>query len=207
MRENESHAIKHATELMAAARDGAGEDVEIFIDCVENLSPRTIIFAAKSFEPFRPGFFEEPIPFENAKVMAQIARKVSIPIATGERLLSRWEYREIIESGGCSIIQPDIMHGAGITEVQQIASMADTYYISVAPHNPGGPICTLAAIHLSAAMPNFYILEQIEKERPLRNKLCTNPIEYHDGFFELPKTPGIGTDLNLEVLKDFKFKP
>jgi len=207
MRENESYAIKHATELMAAAREGAGEEVEIFVDCGECLSPRTTIFAAKAFEPYRPGFFEEPIPFENAKVMVQLAKKIPIPIATGERLLSRWEYLEIIESGGCAIIQPDIMHGAGITEVIQIASMADSYYISVAPHNPGGPICTLAAMHLSASIPNFYILEQMEKERSLRNKLCTNPIEYKDGFFELPEIPGIGTDLNLKVLKDFKFKP
>ena len=130
-----------------------------------------------------------------------------MPIATGERLLSRWEYRELLEGGGCKVIQPDVMHAAGITEVRKIATMADTYYIPVAPHNPGGPICTLAAMHLAAAIPNFYILEQMEGERPLRDELCTNPVRFRDGCFELPTTPGFGTDLRLEVLKERPFRP
>ena len=207
LRENEARAIAHAAELMAAAREGAGPDVEIFVECGERLSPRTAVMAAQAFAPYRPGWFEEPIPFENAKAMARLQQEMPVPIATGERLLSRWEYRELLEGGGCKIIQPDVMHAAGITEVRKIATMADTYYIPVAPHNPGGPICTLAAMHLAAAIPNFYILEQMEDERPLRDELCTNPVRLRDGFFELPTTPGLGTDLRLEVLKERPFRP
>ena len=107
-----------------------------------------------------------------------------------ERLLSRWEFRELLESGGCKVIQPDLMHAAGITEVRKIAALADTYYIPVAPHNPGGPICMLAAMHLAAAIPNFLILEQMEDERPLRDQLCTEPVRYADGSFALPTGPG-----------------
>ncbi|HWT83847.1 MAG TPA: mandelate racemase/muconate lactonizing enzyme family protein, partial [Candidatus Methylomirabilis sp.] len=207
LRENEARAITHAAEMMAAAREGAGPEVEIFVECGERLSPRTAIMAAQAFAPFRPGWFEEPIPFENAKAMARLRQEMPVPIATGERLLSRWEYRELLESGGCKIIQPDVMHGAGLTEVRKIAIMADTYYIPVAPHNPGGPICTLAAMHLVAAIPNFYILEQMEDERRLRDDLCTHPVRFHDGFFELPTLPGLGTDLQLEKLRDRPFRP
>lgn len=207
LRENENRAIARAVELMAAAREGAGPDVEIFCECGEFLSPRTAVLAAQALEPYRPGWFEEPIPFENAKAMVQLQREISVPIATGERLLSRWEFRELLESGGCKIIQPDLMHAAGISEVFKIATLADTYYVPVAPHNPGGPICNLAAMHLAAAIPNFYILEQMEDERDLRDEMCTEPVVYREGTFELPKGPGLGTDLRLEVLEGRAFKP
>jgi len=200
LRTNEAKAIRDGAALMAAAREGAGDDMEIFIECGERLSPRTAVLAARALLPYRPGWFEEPIPFENAKAMAQLAREMPVPIATGERLLSRFEFRELLESGGCKIVQPDLMHGGGITEVRKIASLADTYYIPVAPHNPTGPICTLAAMHLAAAIPNFLILEQMEEERALRDAICTEPVRYADGFFHLPTGPGLGTDLNLDAL-------
>lgn len=205
--ENEAREIARATEMMAAARDGAGAHTEIYIECAELLSPRSAVIAARAFEPYRPGWFEEPIPFENAKAMVALQKEIAVPIATGERLLSRWEFRELLEGGGCKIIQPDVMHGAGITEMRKIANLADTYYVPVAPHNPGGPICNLAAMHVAAAIPNFHILEQMEEERPLRDELCTNPVRYADGYFELPTTPGLGTDLNLDVLRERNFQP
>ena len=207
MRQDEGRALAHATELMAAAREGAGPDAEIYVECAEQLSPRTAVLAARAFAPFRPAWFEEPIPFENAKAMVQLQRELPVPIATGERLLSRWEFRELLEGGGCKVIQPDVMHAAGITEVRKIAAMADTYYVPVAPHNPGGPICALAAMHLAAAIPNFLVLEQMEGERALRDELCTEPVRYEKGHFSLPTGPGLGTDLRLEVLRDRAFKP
>jgi len=205
--EDEARAIAHATELMAAAREGAGDEMEIFVECAEYLSPRTAVLAARAFLPYRPAFFEEPIPFENAAAMVRLQREMPVPIAMGERLLSRWEYRELMEQGGCKVIQPDVMHAGGLTEVRKIANMADTYYIPVAPHNPGGPICGLAAMHLAAAIPNFYILEQMEDERALRDSVCTQPVHYSDGYFDLPTSPGLGTDLRLEVLEERGFRP
>lgn len=207
LRENEAKAIADATALMAAAREGAGADAEIFVECGERLSPRTAVMAARAFLPYRPGWFEEPIPFENPRAMIRLQRELPVPIATGERLLSRWEYRELLEGGGCKIAQPDLMHAAGITEVRKIASLADTYYIPIAPHNPGGPICTLAAMHLAAAIPNFLILEQMEGERALRDELCTVPVTFSGGHFDLPTGPGLGTDLNLDLLADRNFRP
>jgi len=207
LRTNEARALRDATALMAAAREGAGPDTEIYVECGERLSPRTAVLAARSFLPYRPAWFEEPIPFENPRAMIRLQQELPVPIATGERLLSRWEYRELLEGGGCTIAQPDLMHAGGITEVRKIAALADTYYIPIAPHNPGGPICTLAAMHLAAAIPNFLVLEQMEGERALRDELCTVPIAFERGDFVLPTGPGLGTDLKLDVLEGRAFRP
>jgi galactonate dehydratase len=174
--------------------------MDIFVECGEKLSLRTAPLVAQAFLPYRPGWFEEPIPCENAKAMVELQRILPVSIATGERLVTRWEYRELLEGQGCRIIQPDLTHCSGITEVKRICAMADTYYISVAPHNSAGPIGTLAALHLAAAIPNFYILEQMEEERSMRDSICTEPLRFENGSFALPTGPGLGTDLKLDVL-------
>jgi galactonate dehydratase len=208
LRNNEERAIGRAAELMAAAREGAGPDVDIFIDCGECLSPRTALAAASALAPYRLGWIEEPIAYDNPKEMVRLAQRMPVPIATGERLYTRWEYRELLEGGGCNVIQPDLTHAAGISEVLRIASLADTHYVSVAPHNAAGPIGHLASIHLAAAIPNFYILEQMEDARQFRDNDCvTEPIIYSDGHFELPTGPGLGTDLRLDVLREREFHP
>jgi galactonate dehydratase len=207
LRTNEARAITQAAELMAAAREGAGPDVEIFIECAERLSPRSAILAAQALLPHRPGWFEEPIPFENPQAMVQLQRELPVSIATGERLLSRWEVQALLEGGGCRVLQPDVMHAGGITEVKRMAMLADTAYIPIAPHNPGGPICMLAAMHLAAAIPNFLILEQMEDERALRDELCTKPVPYQQGMFALPTMPGLGTDLLLDRLAEHQARP
>jgi len=206
LRRDETQAIARAAELMAAAREGAGEATDIYVECSERLSPRTAILAAESFAPSRPSWFEEPIPFENHAEMCRLQQRLRVPIATGERLLSRWEVRTLLEGGGCGILQPDVMHAGGITECKRIAAMADTFYVPIAPHNPGGPICNLAAMHLAAAIPNFHVLEEMEDERALRDRICTNPVVYNEGMFELPQAPGLGTDLNLDALASRPFR-
>lgn len=207
LKADESGAIRRATEMMAAAREGAGPDVDIFIECSELLSPRTAVMLDRAFQPYRPSWFEEPVPFENAKVMAQLQRDIATPIATGERLLSRYEYRELLEAGGCKIVQPDLMHAGGLTEVRRIASFADTYYVPVAPHNPGGPICTVASMHLAAAIPNFYVLEQMEPQRASREKTSHPIIRFEGGKFHLPDGPGFGIEPDLKALEAYPFKP
>jgi galactonate dehydratase len=205
--EDESAAMRRAVEVVAAAREGAGIDTEIFVECSELLSPRLTVRLDQLLAPYRPGWFEEPIPFENARAMAQLQRDIKTPIATGERLLSRYEYRELLEQAGCRIIQPDLMHAGGLTEVRRIAELADTWYVPVAPHNPGGPICTVAAMHLGAAVPNFFILEQMEPQRSERDAISRPPIVFEDGHFILPQTPGLGLELDLEALANLTFKP
>ena len=207
LRDNEAGEMRKAAALIEAARDGAGPDAEIFIECSEFLSPRTAVLLDTALAAYRPGWFEEPIPFENATAMAALQRDIRTPIATGERLLSRFEYRELLENAGCRIVQPDLMHAGGFTEVRKIATLADTYYVPVAPHNPGGPICTAAAMHLAAAVPNFLILEQMEPQRALRDQASTVPIRFEEGDFLLPEGPGLGVEPNLEFLEPYAYRP
>ena len=199
---NEAGEIRKAAALMEGAREGLGPDGEIFIECSEFLSPRTAVLMDEALHPFRPGWFEEPIPFENAQAMVRLQRDIRTPIATGERLLSRFEYRELLEHSGCRIVQPDLMHAGGFTECRKIAAMADMHYVPVAPHNPGGPICTAAAMHLAAAIPNFFILEQMEPQRAFRDRASSVPIRFEQGHFLLPEGPGLGIEPNLDVLKE-----
>lgn len=207
LRANEARELRRAAELIGAAREAVGPDVDIFIECSEFLSPRSAVLLDEALHPFRVGWLEEPIPFENAKVMARLARELRTPIATGERLLSRYEYRELLEEGACKIVQPDLMHAGGFTECRRIAALADTYYVPVAPHNPGGPICTAAAMHLAASVPNFFILEQMEPQRAMRDKASTVPILFENGCFILPQGPGLGIEPNLEALREISFQP
>ena len=207
LRDNEAGEMRKAAALIEAARDGLGPDGEIFIECSEFLSPRTAVLLDRALRPYRPGWFEEPIPFENSSAMAALQRDIRTPIATGERLLSRFEYRELLEKSGCRIVQPDLMHAGGFTEVRKIAILADTYYVPVAPHNPGGPICTAAAMHLAAAVPNFLILEQMEPQRAVRDRASSVPIRFDDGDFLLPEGPGLGLEPNLEFLEPYAYRP
>lgn len=202
----EYEAIMKDAEIMEAARAGAGPSVDIYCDIGERLSVRTAIAAANAFAPFRPSFFEEPIPYENPRVMIDLKKMLGLPLATGEHLLNRWEFREIIEGGGADIIQPDLCHGGGITEVKRVAHYADMHYIAMAPHNSAGPIGTLASLHLLASIPNAYILEQMEADRELRDVISTVPLVLKDGHYELPTGPGLGTDLNFDAIKDQKTK-
>ena len=205
--EDENNALRHAVEVVAAAREGAGPDSDIFIECSELLSPRLTVQLDQMLAPYRPGWFEEPIPFENARAMAQLQHDIKTPIATGERLLSRFEYRELLERAGCRIIQPDVMHAGGLTEVRRIAALADTWYVPVAPHNPGGPICTAASMHLAAAIPNFFVLEQMEPQRAFRDRVASPAVRFENGHFLVPQDPGLGLELDIDVLRERSFEP
>lgn len=207
MRRNESRALQQAADRMARYRDAAGDDVEIYVECAERLSPRTVLEAARLFHPSRPSWFEEPIPFEHIEEMGRLQAQMPIPIATGERLLNRWDFHRLLQSGGCRVVQPDLMHAGGITEVWKIAMLADLHYVPVAPHNPGGPIATLATMHLCAAIPNFLVLEQMEWERPIRDAISTHPVQIVNGHFMVPSEPGLGTDIDIEQLADYPFRP
>lgn len=201
LRAGEAAAIGRAADMMAAAREAAGPHVDIMVECSEFLSPRTAERLDRALAPYDPYWLEEPIPYENAKVMAQLQARLSAPIATGERLLSRQEFRELFELGGCRIAQPDVMHCGGITELRRIAAMADAYNIQIAPHNPGGPICVAASLHLAAVIPNFLILEQMEIQRAARDRLSSPALVIDNGFYRVPDGPGLGVDIDVEAVK------
>jgi galactonate dehydratase len=143
-------------------------------------------------------FVEEPCQCQNVDVMAEIARGTHLPIATGERIFTKWGFREILEKGAASILQPDLCHAGGISEVRTIAGMAEAYYAGLAPHNPLGPISLAACIQLDASIPNFLAQEHTT----LGEGYLKNPFVFKDGFVELPTGPGLGIELDEDAMED-----
>lgn len=191
--------VQQAAEYFAAQREAVGPDIDIAIDFHGAIQPPTAMLLIKALEPYQPLFVEEPVQCQNVEVMADIARKTHLPIATGERIFTKWGFREILEKGAASILQPDLCHAGGITECRLIAGMAEAYYASMAWHNPLGPISLAAGVQLAAAIPNFLIQEGAGVLRPGEGVL-KKPFEVKDGFLILPTEPGLGVELDDNYL-------
>ncbi|MEJ7830825.1 MAG: galactonate dehydratase [Segetibacter sp.] len=191
--------IKHAVDSFAALRDAAGNDMDIGIDFHGNISPQTAKLIIKELEPYHPMFIEEPCQAQNADVMADIAHGTHLPIATGERIFTKWGFRELLEKKAASILQPDLCHAGGITEGRIIAGMAEAYYIPIAPHNPMGPISLASGLHLAASIPNFLVQEQVS----LGEGYLKKPFKLQkDGTVLVPEGPGLGIELDEDQIKD-----
>jgi galactonate dehydratase len=151
-------------------------------------------------EELDPYWFEEPVDPENVDAMAKVAAEINIPIATGERLYTKFGFRELLARQAADIIQPDVCHTGGILETKKIAAMAEAHYVPVAPHNPFGPINTAAAIQVDTCTPNFLIQEMIVRHLPVYRNVLTEPLELNAGYLEIPTRPGLGFELNEEFV-------
>jgi len=199
--------LRHAETLMAAIRDAVGPEVEIMVDLHARTTPAMAIQYGEVLRPFRPFFLEEPCPPENVGGMADVARALpGIPIATGERLVTRWGFRELLERRACAVIQPDLCHCGGLWEARKIAAMAETYYVSVAPHNPLGPIATAAAVHFALATPNWLIQEAIRSDVPWRDAVVGGGLPVVDGYILPPAEPGLGISVDEEEAAKHPFQ-
>ncbi|MBN2239259.1 MAG: galactonate dehydratase [Dehalococcoidales bacterium] len=188
-------------------REAIGPDIDIMIDNHGRAWPSLAIRQIRSVQEYNIYFFEEPVPPDNLDALAQVRRNISgIDLATGERLFSRWEYKQLIEQQLVDIIQPDVCHCGGISEFRRISSAAETYYIRVAPHNPNGPVATAASIQLSAAIPNFDILEYASSESSFTDNIVKQPILPEEGYFAIPDSPGLGIDLDETAIKRYPYK-
>ena len=188
--------IEQNLQRFAALREAIGPEIEIGIDFHGRVSPAMAIQLAKALEPYHPMFIEEPVLPENIDELARVARSTSIPIATGERLFTKWGFREVLEKGAAAILQPDISHAGGILETKKIAAMAETYYGAVAPHCPLGPIALASCIQLDACIPNFLIQEHVTTGEGY----LKTPFEIVDGYIPLPTGPGLGIELDEAAL-------
>jgi galactonate dehydratase len=191
--------IKHAVDSFAALRDAGGPDMDIAIDFHGNISPQTAKVVIKELEPYQPMFIEEPAQAQNAEVMADIARGTHLPIATGERIFTKWGFREILEKKAATILQPDLCHAGGLTEGRIIAGMAEAYYVPIAPHNPMGPISLAVGLHLAASIPNFLVQEQVSLGEGYLKKPF---VLQKDGTVMIPDGPGLGIELDEDKIKD-----
>lgn len=189
--------LKRAEAGLRAVREAVGDEVDILLDFHGRLTPQMAIQFGKAFEPYRPLFIEEPSQAENPAAMAPIARALTTPIATGERLFTRWGFREILEQGAASLLQPDPCHTGGITETRKIASMAEVYYAGLAPHNPYGPLATAVAVHIDLSCPNFVIQEMIDPDdAPEAMALLKDPLPVVNGHILPPTKPGLGVEVD-----------
>jgi len=204
---NERKLVSWLRDHVASMREAVGSEVDIMIDNHGRSRPALAIRQMRAVEEFDLLFFEEPVPPDNPECLALVRRAgLETQLATGERLLNRWGYRTLIERQLADVIQPDICHCGGISEMRRIAALAEMYCIQVAPHNPKGPVATAASVHVSAAMPNFLILEHTYPV-PLFEKVQVEPVmKARDGFYDLPTAPGLGVELNEDVIADNPFR-
>lgn len=191
---------------LASIREAIGKDKLLCIDTHGKGTPAVAIKQLEIAAKYNTYFFEEPIPPENTAAYKRLREHTKgVRLAAGERLYSRFEYREVIENQLLDIVQPDICHCGGITEIRKIAAMVEPYHILLAPHNPNGPVATAASLHVSAATQNFDILEFAAHSVYPREDICNVTFKPKDGYFALPEGPGLGIELNEEAFEKYPF--
>ena len=200
-------AVQSAVDRIASVREAVGDEVDIGVDFHGRVSKPMAKRLAKALEPYEPFFIEEPVLSEHNDVLRDIAAHTTIPIATGERMYSRWDFKQVFEDGAVDIIQPDLSHAGGITEVKKIVSMAEAYDVAVAPHCPLGPIALASCIQVDACSPNTLIQEQSldihynEGSDVLDYLADPDVFEYRDGYVELPTEPGLGIEIDESTVR------
>jgi galactonate dehydratase len=186
---------------LQAIREAVGPDVDILLECHSLLSPVSAIQFAEVAEKLGCLFMEEPVNYLNPALHQQVAQKVRIPLAAGERLYTRNGVRPYLENQTIALLQPDIGLCGGFTETKKVCDYADLYAISIQAHVCGGPIATVAALHLEAAIPNFFIHEHHTYATKAWNReLCLQDFQPHNGYFEVPDSPGLGIELNDAIV-------
>ena len=186
--------IDEFVECAFLMREWVGPDVELAFDFHGKMTPALAIEICHEIKDMRPMFVEEPVPQENIDALKLVSDHVTFPIATGERLLSRWEFREIFEKQAAAYIQPDGSHAGGITELKKIANMAEVYYIHVLPHCAIGPVSFTSCMHVDAVIPNFLAQEQVDQA--LGAGILTESWQVVEGHIELPDKPGLGFEID-----------
>jgi galactonate dehydratase len=191
--------VEEVTERFKALREKMGSGVDIGVEFHGAVQPTTAIVMMKALEPFHPWFYEEVVQALNIDLMAELAKKTHIPLATGERIFTKWGFKDILEKGAAMILQPDVCYAGGITELKIIAGMAEAYYAPLAPHNPQGPCSLAASLQIAASIPNFLIQERGDNEYA---DLLAKPLPpIANGHRPLLTEPGLGITIDEDKLK------
>lgn len=200
--------VDQAVARIAAVREAVGEYIGIGIDFHGRVHKPMAKILVKELEQFRPMFIEEPVLPENNEALRDIARVTNIPIATGERMFSKWDFKKILQDGYVDIIQPDLSHAGGITECKKIFAMAEAYDVAVAPHCPLGPIALASCLQVDATSHNVFIQEQslgihYNQGSDLQDYLNDKQVfEYKEGYVDMLKNPGLGISINEEFVRE-----
>ena len=196
-----------AIACVAAVREAVGDDVELLIEGHGRFDQPTALTVARELAPFKPMWFEEPVPPDNLDALKAVHDRSPVPIAAGERLYTRYDYRVMFDKGAADYIQPDVSHAGGVGELFKIAAEAESRYIPFAPHNPSGPVANAATLQVAAVCPNFCILESMYSDVTWRREVCDENLTFRNGKLQIPQTPGIGVSIDEEACLRHPYQP
>lgn len=199
--------VKETVETISALREGAGSEVDIILEIHRKLTPMTSIHLADSIKEFNPLFFEDPIQIDSIISQSEIAKRVSIPVANGERMHSIWEFRELLNNGGPQYVRPDVGLAGGITQTKKIAAIAESYHSALVTHNFLGPILTAASIHIDVSIPNFITQEFSLDDESKKNNYLISSLKREGGYILTPDKPGLGVEIDKEKIKSVPYEP
>ena len=200
-------SVENTIRRVSAARRGIGDDVELMIDAHGSLDVSTAIRLARRLEEYDLAWFEEPVSPDDHPGLAEVRRSTIIPIATGEREFTRFDFEDLFMHRAVDIAQPDIARAGGFTEIRRIGAMASARGIRLAPHAWGSGVLFAASIHMAMAAPNCHILEVSQGYMPMMNELFNEPYDIRDGTVYAPQTPGLGFTLRDDVFDKFEYVP
>jgi galactonate dehydratase len=196
-------AMRGAEARIAAVRGAVGDDVDIGLDAhAQIFQPATALALCQTLRPYHPLFLEEPLRPENRAALGHLRAKSPVPIATGEMLVTKYEFRDLLAHEAADIVQPDVCLMGGLWEMKKVAALAEAEYVVVAPHNPCGPVATAVNVHFALSTHNFLILEYRPDDDPDRAAVVDTPVRLEDGYLLPPERPGLGLDLNVAALKE-----
>ena len=199
--------VKTARDLVAAAREGGGPDLDLIVEVHRKLTPMNSIVLESALAPFNLYFIEDPIQIDTITTQAELAKRMTTPLAIGERNVSIWEFREILEVGGPQYVRPDVGLAGGLTHCKKIAAIAEAYHSAVVTHNFLGPLITAASLHLDASIPNFVTQEYTKGDESDRFAVYKVAYQREGGYIPIPEVPGLGVELDDSLIEATPFQP
>ncbi len=203
----QARIIQTVVDLVAAAREGGGPDLDLIVEVHRKLTPMVAIDLAEALKPFHIYFMEDPIQIDSIAAQAEIARRILVPLGNGERFNTIWEFRELLEQGGPQYVRPDVALAGGLTQCKKIAALAESYHSAVATHNFLSPLITAASLHLDASIPNFITQEYTKNDEAPHNAVFKYAHRREGGYILLPEAPGLGVELDEALIEKTPFEP
>jgi galactonate dehydratase len=200
--------MRDAIETVGRYREAVGDEVDLCIEIHRRLTPAEAVVLGRGLEPYHPFFFEDPITPDNFDEMEQVARSISIPIATGERLHTMFEFEMLLRRGAVQYVRPDVCLAGGLSHAKKIAALAEANHVLVVPHNPLSPVSTAACVQLAACIPNFALQElPVGEDVPPKSEIVKSALDCKGGYLMVPETPGIGIELREDAARQHPYKP
>lgn len=199
--------VKTARDIVAAAREGGGPDLDLIVEVHRKLTPMNSIVLESALAPFNLYFIEDPIQIDTIATQAELAKRMTTPLAVGERNVSIWEFRELLEAGGPQYVRPDLGLAGGITQCKKIAALAEAYHSAVVTHNFLGPLITAASLHLDTSIPNFITQEYTKADESEKFAVYKVAYQREGGYIPIPEAPGLGIELDDDLIEKTPYQP